>query len=106
MPLPDCNRCSICRAALWVPDSEVIGQRSCPRCGAELWSLAGSEGTLFFVRRAGQSKLRFLAALLAPLEGLSVEELEVGLQSADRLDLVELVLEVEEALRSGRCVSG
>ena len=97
------NHCPVCRAALWAPNSETIGRRDCPRCGAELWALAGSDGPMFFVRRSGESECRFLAALAGPLFGVSAEEMEVGLTSADHLDLVEFVLEVEEALRPGRC---
>ncbi|HJZ57062.1 MAG TPA: hypothetical protein VKE74_18980 [Gemmataceae bacterium] len=97
------NRCPVCRAALWAPDSETIGRRDCPRCGAELWALVGSDGPMFFLRRPGESECCFLAALVGRLDGVSAEEMEVGLKTADRLDLVEIVMEVEEAIRSGRC---
>jgi hypothetical protein len=103
MPLAGDNCCPVCQAALWAPDSEVIGQRSCPRCSAELWVLGGSAGPLFFLRRPGQSRYRFLAALAAPLYGLPADKLEIGLMGADSLDLVEAVWEIEEAMRSGRC---
>jgi hypothetical protein len=63
----------------------------------------GSDGPMFFMRRAGQTQLRFLATLAAPLYGASADEQEVGLRSADHLDLIELVTEIEEALRPGRC---
>jgi hypothetical protein len=97
------NRCPVCRAALWAPDSETIGQRTCPRCGAELWVLVGSEGPMFFLQGRGQSKYRFLAALAAALYGVSADELEAGLKHFDSLDLVEFVMDVEQAMRSGRC---
>ena len=29
--------CPACRAALWVPASELLGERRCPRCGTDLW---------------------------------------------------------------------
>jgi hypothetical protein len=57
---------------------------------------------MFFPRRPGESERRFLACVTGPHYGLAAEEMEVGLRSADRLDLLELVIEVEEALRSGR----
>jgi hypothetical protein len=58
---------------------------------------------MFFLQQPGQSEYGFLAALAAPLYGVPAEELETGLKHADSLDLVEVVLELEEAMRSGRC---
>lgn len=100
--MTDDNRCPVCRAALWAPDSEVVGTKRCPRCGAELWVLVGTGRPVFFVRQPGQSRLQFLAGLVAPLQGVSVEEAERALQGADSLDLVEIVMELEDALRAGR----
>jgi hypothetical protein len=94
------NRCPLCRAALWAPAPVAIDSKTCPRCGADLWVLEGREGPMFFVRRPGQSRYGFLAALLAPLHGLSTDEMEALLKGADSLDLVEMVLDVEDALRS------
>jgi|SRR6516225_178008 hypothetical protein len=93
------NRCPLCRAALWGPD-EAVNSKKCPRCGAELWALAGCEGPLFFVRQPDQSKTAFLAALAAPLHGVSAIRMEEMLKRADSLDLVEIVMEIEAALRS------
>jgi hypothetical protein len=58
---------------------------------------------MFFARRPGESERGFLAALAGPLHGMSAREMETVLASADFLDLVELVMELEEAIRSGRC---
>ena len=96
MTSPGDNRCPLCRAALWAPDTETIGSKKCPRCGAELWVLVGSA---FYLRQPGQSKVSFLATLA----GLSVEEMEQTLRGADSLDLVELVMEIEDKLRSNPC---
>jgi hypothetical protein len=57
---------------------------------------------MFFLQHPGQSQYSFLAALAAPLYGTSAEELEAGLKGADSLDLVEFVMEIEEAMKSGR----
>jgi hypothetical protein len=91
----------VCAAALWAPDNQTVGRKRCPRCGADLWVLAGADGPVFFVRQPGQSRYQFLAALAGPLQGVPVEEMEVALRGADSLDLVELVLEIEEALKAG-----
>jgi hypothetical protein len=58
---------------------------------------------LFFLRRPGQSPYRFLAELAGPLDGVSADEMEAMLKRADALDLVEVVMDVEAAIRSGRC---
>src|SRR5438105_3425025 len=96
------GRCPVCGAALWAPDSEAVGCKTCPRCGAELWALGGPDRQLFFRRRPGESRYAFLAGLTGPLFGSSPEQTEQTLRGADSLDLVEIVLEVEEAIRSGR----
>jgi hypothetical protein len=98
MTLAGDNRCPLCRAALWAPD-ETIGAKKCPRCNAELWALAGAKGPLFFLRQPGQSKFGFLAALAAPLHGVSATRMEEILKQSDSLDLVEIVLDIEAALR-------
>jgi hypothetical protein len=95
------NRCPVCHAVLWADDSETIGRKRCPRCEADLWALAGSRGPLFFVRLPGQTEIGFLASLAAPLEGIPVDRMEATLRTADALDLVELVLQIEESLRAG-----
>jgi hypothetical protein len=77
-----------------------MAEARCPRCGAELWVLALSEGPAFFPRRPAQTLYEFLAALPGPLFGLSARQVEAGFQDADQLDVVEMLAEVEEALRS------
>ena len=97
------GRCPLCRAALWAPDTEAIGSKNCPRCGAALWVLVGSDYLRFYVRQPGQSKTSFLAALTGPLYGLSTEQMEETLKRADSLDLVEMIMEIEDKLRSNSC---
>ena len=102
MPLPGDNRCPLCRAALWAPDDKVVATKKCPRCGADLWVLVVLDGPVFFLRQPGQTRIAFLAALTAPLLGKSEEEMTVVLEGADSLDIVELIMDIEDALRSGR----
>jgi hypothetical protein len=94
------SRCPLCRAALWAPDTEAIGSKNCPRCGAALWVLVGSGRPAFYLHHPGESKTSFLAALAGPLYGLPAEVMEEALKRADSLDLVEMVMEIEEKLRS------
>jgi hypothetical protein len=74
----------------------------CPRCDAELWVLAFSEGPAFFPRRPGETLYDLLAALAGTQLGCSASEIEEALRGADSYDVVELLSEVEEAVRSGR----
>ncbi len=64
--------------------------------------LRGAEGPLFAVRHPGQSAYALLVNLAAPVHGISADEMEKLLGSADSLDLIEFVTELEDALRSGR----
>src|SRR5687768_4101862 len=61
--------CPACRAALWVPASELLGEWRCPRCGADLWVVVFSRGPVFFPRRPGESLADLLAALGGPTLG-------------------------------------
>jgi hypothetical protein len=101
MALAGDNRCPVCGTALWAPDADTMGSRECPRCGAELWVFVGGKGPMFFVRQPGQSQQSFLAALAAPIYETSAEKMEDALKHADSLDLMEVVMDVEETLRSG-----
>src|SRR5207302_7303284 len=94
------NRCPVCRAALWVPDHPPLGYKECPRCRGEFWVLPFSQGPAFFPRRPGESVYDLLADLAGKQLGLSPADMEAGLKSADSLDIVEMLLEVEDAIRS------
>jgi hypothetical protein len=96
------SRCPLCDAALWASPSEPFGCKRCPRCGADLYVLVFSKGPVFFLARPGQTLYDLLAALMEQRLGVSADEMETALRSADSLDLVELVMEVEEAVRSPR----
>jgi hypothetical protein len=94
-----CNRCPVCRAALAAPGCEPLDATRCPRCSAELWVLDFAEGPAFFPRRPGQTVYDLLAALVGTQLGLSAGQIEEVLRSADRLDVVEFLAEVEELTR-------
>jgi len=96
------NRCPFCHAALWVPDSQPLGSKRCPRCGADLWVV----GQWFFLRKSGQSLYDLLAELVGQQwldvagRPLSARDFERMLKNADSLDVVELVMELEESMKS------
>src|SRR5690349_18367165 len=98
MALAGDNRCPVCKAAIWVSESNPIRRTTCPRCRADLWILAGS---LLLVRRSDESEHAFLARLAAPLYGMSTEELEVRWRKADSLDMVEVAMDVEARIKEG-----
>jgi hypothetical protein len=93
------NECPACGAALWAPDN-AWGEKQCPRCFAELWFVPFSGGRFFFVRRQGESLAEFLCTLVAPAMERTPAELEQVIRKSDSLELVELVMEIEEAMES------
>jgi hypothetical protein len=64
-----------------------------------LWALNFSGGHVFFPRRPGQSFRELLAELVGPQLGLSATQMDIALERADSLDMVEMLMEVEETLR-------
>jgi hypothetical protein len=54
---------------------------------------------VFFPRRPGESLADLLATLVGPALGAGASDFEAVMRGADRLDVVELLWEVEEALR-------
>lgn len=94
------GRCPACGAALSAPVEELLGERQCPRCSADLWVLSFSRGPVFFPRRPGESLAELLAALAGPALSIGASELPAFVQGADHFDLVEMLWEVEEALRA------
>ncbi|HEY7154678.1 MAG TPA: hypothetical protein VH575_12020 [Gemmataceae bacterium] len=91
--------CPICRADLWVPVSELLGEKQCPRCSVELWAIGFSRGTVFFPRRQVESLADLLSVLAGSAIGADASEIEAALQGADEFDVAEMLWEVEEALR-------
>ena len=83
-----------------MPDTQLVSERRCPRCSADLWVVAFSRGPVFFPRRPGESVADLLVALGGPALGSSASELEAALQGADHFDVVELLWEVEEVLQA------
>jgi hypothetical protein len=62
-----------------------------------------SRGPVFFPRRQGESLADLLIGLGGPALGTCASELEAALQGADHFDLVEMLWELEEALRGRGC---
>jgi hypothetical protein len=89
--------CPFCRTPLAAGPSEPIAERQCPRCEAGLWALALPSGPVFFVRRPGQSAAEFLAVLGGPSFGASAHDIDSLLRSADSLDIVEFLQELDAA---------
>jgi len=91
------DRCPVCRTALAGEPSGAVTARRCPRCEAELWTLALPSGPVFFVRRPGQSVAELIAALAGPGLGASARDIASFLRGADELDKVEFMEELEAA---------
>src|SRR5947208_10291664 len=93
------NHCPVCRATLPAPPSNY-GETHCPRCDSQLWHLGLPSGPAFFVRRAGERIYDLMASLADSRDGFTAEHLEAILSDADPLDVVELLTELEDSLRS------
>ncbi len=91
--------CPICRTALWAPTDDLIGEKRCPRCSAELWAVVLSRGPVFFPRRQGETPADLLTALTGPVFGIDANGIKAALQGADPFDMAEMLWEVEEASR-------
>jgi hypothetical protein len=81
------GRCPACRAALAAPATELVGERRCPRCSADLWVVAFSDGRVFFPRRPVESLDDLLVALVGPALGRA-SELEAAMRETYHIDLV------------------
>jgi len=90
----DC--CPLCETALAAAACEPIAQGRCPRCEAELWTLAFPSGPAFFVRRPGDSASKFIAVLAGERLRASEADIASFLRAADSLDMVEFMAELEE----------
>lgn len=95
------DRCPVCRAALFA-EGAAFGHQNCPRCGAELWFLLFSSGPVFFVRRPRESFSGFVSALLGDDLPLSAADFDLLLATADPLDILEFILQLEIALKRRR----
>src|SRR5947207_15316117 len=89
--------CPACRSTL-PPPASSYGQTQCPRCEAQLWHFVLPSGPAFFIGRAGESIYDFMAGLGD--HPLSAKDLEAILKGADPLDVIEILAELEGALRS------
>ena len=77
----------------------MYGESQCPRCDAQLWHLVPPSRATFFVRRKGESIYDLMAAVLGARLGLTAKDMENVLKEADSLDVVELLMDLEDALR-------
>ncbi len=93
------EHCPVCRTTLAMPTG-TYGETHCPRCSGQLWHLALTSGQTFFVRRSGESIYELMAGLADSRHGLTAKHLEAILRDADPLEVVELLTELEDALRS------
>lgn len=94
------NRCPVCSTSLFVPTEKTFGAQNCPQCRAELWFLGFSGNPLFFTRRPGETSEDFLLRIADQRLGITAEEMSAVLKTGDSLDMVELLTELDEQLRS------
>lgn len=103
------NRCPLCQATVCVEPSQLFGDAPCPACGHLLW-FAKVGGTFLWFDQASALPIRerlvqFVSELTGVAASVIREKAERGdvsfwsdmNEAADSLDLVELVMELEDA---------
>ena len=99
------NECPVCGAAVVIDPSQPSGDAPCPECGHLLWFTQTPAGSRVFEKEIVTS----LADILERM-GVSGKEFEDAVSSGDTwaaeigqdsLDIVELAMELEEALGVG-----
>lgn len=85
------NRCPLCHAIVALEPSRPFGDAPCPSCGALLWFVELKSGSHLYDREMVASILERMERVLHRA-GLS----EDSLGTADSLDVVELVMDLEE----------
>ena len=96
------NRCPVCHADIKVEPSLPFGDAPCPVCGHLLWFITLTPGTRYFDATNAQGLRDRVHQLLAKHLGIPVEEVDsegTFFQDlrADSLDIVELVMEFDDA---------
>lgn len=97
------NRCPLCRKDVVIEPSLLFGDATCPSCGQLLWFLSISGGARLYAHSQSDEVRQRVIKMIA--DQLDVDESKVtGEMSvlskelgADSLDMVELVMELEEA---------
>jgi len=96
------NRCPVCGSQVRIEPSGPFGDAPCPDCGTLLWFVAVGSETRFF---ESTDKLdRMLDRMIAERFGVCPDDVRGGRWrqlGIDSLDVVELIMELEEALDVG-----
>jgi len=102
-PRWESDRCPGCRTDLRTYGFELMGEARCPRCDIALWHITLHSDTALFIDFAGDPgiKSRILDFLAERLE-VARQELESNPEllrglSDDSLEIVELVVQIDEA---------
>ena len=87
------GKCPACQAKLPTSESDPWWEIRCPRCLAELMCLQFSAGSVYFIRKHGESTAQFLGRHLG--SGTDLQDFAASLESMDPFDRAELVADIE-----------
>jgi acyl carrier protein len=96
------NHCPVCDADLWIKPSQQSGDAPCPNCGHLLWFIPTSSGWHCYEAEVAAPVRKELIENLCALLGVNKEHVNestslVDEVVADSLDIVELMMDAEEA---------
>ena len=96
------NRCPVCGAEICLEPSQPSGDAPCPNCGTLLWFIATPDGRLCYESAAVASLRDRIEEIVCANLGVNREQMKLDLLlrehvGADSLDIVELIMELEEA---------
>jgi hypothetical protein len=95
------NRCPVCKQAIQIEPSLPFGDAPCPNCGCLLWFVSADSDIRFFPFEASAPLRERVIRILAEVLGVDEDAVRRNPNiwnemSADSLDMVELVMELED----------
>lgn len=98
------NRCPVCGNHVWIEPSKMFGDAPCPHCGSLIWFLSLPTKTYLFSPEEADEIRERLFGRIADKLGVDKEDLMSSKSflsdiSADSLDIVEMLMDMEEELK-------
>lgn len=94
------NRCPVCQTTLRIEPTPGTYDAPCPACGALLWFLQTTDGTIVYDASSAAPVSDKVMEIFADNLGIDRDQLDSSTFikdiGADSLDIVELVMELEE----------
>jgi acyl carrier protein len=96
------NDCPVCGAFVHIEPSRPPGDAPCPSCGTLLWFVPAAHGATFFDAETVDALRERLLGYISTRMGIPKDRLSLSTSfvedlGIDSLDIVELVMQLEEA---------